>query len=156
MLALPASPTDDEEDDDQGAQTEGGAADLVSAAATARGGQTRHHARGHKKTVGAIASMNRRALDAYRRQDMGTALELLRQALAASAASGIGRHPIAATTHAELAAVLVVGFNQPQLGVEHFRRALRIDRTMTLTPRLRTTETMAAFRQAVSLVQPDA
>ena len=101
-------------------------------------------------TLARIARLNGGALKAYRRLDPVTARRRLQAALAVCARSGLGRHAIAARTHALLGVVLAGGFRQPELGAEQFRIALRIDPRVPLPPRYASeSDVAAAFRTAV-------
>jgi hypothetical protein len=57
---------------------------------------------------------------------------------------------VKAITHARLGLVLVGGYKQPELGVEQFRKALRIDPSVPLARRDLRPEVTAAFREAVA------
>ena len=95
-----------------------------------------------------IANLNRGAFRAYRQQNFGGARHLLRAALAACSAARLDLHPQAALAHARLAAVLVLGFRQQELGVEHFRQALRIDRHVSVASLIDDEVVRTAFRRA--------
>jgi serine/threonine protein kinase len=103
-----------------------------------------------RRTLARIALLNSRAMDAYQRARFESARGLLRTALATCASGHLQRHPIAATTHAYLGVVLIGGFNQPEMGVEQFRQALRIDPNVPLSRRWAKPTVAAAFRQAVA------
>jgi serine/threonine-protein kinase len=108
-------------------------------------------ARGSRTGVARVARLNRAALKAYRRMDPITARRWLHAALAECARSGLGRHPIAARTHAILGVVLAGGFKQAELGAEQFKSALRIDPRVPVPPRYASeADVAAAFRVAVA------
>jgi serine/threonine-protein kinase len=107
--------------------------------------------RASRPSLARIARLNGAALKAYRRLDPPTARRRLHAALALCARSGLGRHAIAARTHALLGVVLAGGFKQPELGAEQFRIALRIDPRVPLPPRYASeSDVAAAFRNAVA------
>jgi hypothetical protein len=97
-----------------------------------------------------IGAMSDRGLEQYRRGQLDTARRLLQTALTACSKAGFDHHTVKAITHARLGLVLVGGYKQPQLGVEQFRKALRIDPSVPLARRDLKPEVTAAFRQAVA------
>jgi serine/threonine protein kinase len=106
--------------------------------------------RGHKKKVLArIGSLNERALRAYRQGHVDTAQRLLRVALLACAQAGPTATRLQALTHTHLGVILVDGYQQQRLGIEQFRRALRLDPAVPLARRWAKPEVVAAFREAV-------
>jgi hypothetical protein len=126
-------------------------AEVVAAQASSphRGRGGRLHTPG-RVSLARIGALNARALRAYRLGKVDTAQRLLRSALMACSGAGLGHHKITAVTHAHLGVVLVVGFKQPQLGVEQFRQALQIDPKVPLARRYARPEVAAAFREAVA------
>jgi hypothetical protein len=54
-----------------------------------------------------------------------------------------------ALTHTHLGVILVDGYQQQQLGIDQFRRALRLDPSVPLARRWAKPEVVAAFREAV-------
>jgi serine/threonine protein kinase len=106
--------------------------------------------RTHRKhTLARIGSLNDRALRAYRKGRIDTAQRLLRAALQACAKAGPTAVRLEALTHTHLGVVLVDGYQQQQLGIEQFRRALRLDPAVPLARRWAKPEVVAAFREAV-------
>jgi hypothetical protein len=102
-----------------------------------------------KRTLARIGSLNDRALRAYRKGRIDTAQRLLRAALQACAKAGPTAVRLEALTHTHLGVVLVDGYQQQQLGIEQFRRALRLDPAVPLARRWAKPEVVAAFREAV-------
>ncbi|HEY2898987.1 MAG TPA: tetratricopeptide repeat-containing protein kinase family protein, partial [Polyangia bacterium] len=103
-----------------------------------------------KQAVAQIAAINGKAMLAYQRGNAEGARRLLRGALTVAERARLQRHPVAAVTHADLGIVLVSGFRQPQLGVEQFRQALKIDPNVPLSRRYAKPPVAAAFREAVA------
>jgi eukaryotic-like serine/threonine-protein kinase len=105
---------------------------------------------GRAAVLARIGSLSDRGLEQYRRGNLDGARRLLSEALLQCSSAGFDHHPVKAITHARLGLVLVGGYKQPQLGVEQFRKALRIDPNVPLSRRDLKPEVTAAFREAVA------
>jgi hypothetical protein len=105
---------------------------------------------GRAAVLARIGSLSDRELEQYRRGNLDVARRLLGEALLRCSSAGFDHHPVKAITHARLGLVLVGGYRQPQLGVEQFRKALRIDPNVPLSRRDLKPEVAAAFREAVA------
>src|ERR1700690_2128513 len=99
--------------------------------------------------VAKITNLNKKALDAYDKQDFEAAKDLLKQALDLCRSAGLDQHPITARTHIHFGVVAIAGFKQHDVGVKHFRRAIEIEPDIKLTKSLVTPEPQAAFGGAV-------
>jgi hypothetical protein len=106
--------------------------------------------RGRWAALARIGAMSDRGLAEYRRGKLDAARRLLQTALSACSKAGFDHHMVKAITHARLGLVLVGGYQQPQLGVEQFRKALQIDPSVPLARRDLKPAVTAAFRQAVA------
>jgi eukaryotic-like serine/threonine-protein kinase len=98
--------------------------------------------------VRAMTELNRRAVSAYENMSFDEARRLLRSALEISAIVRLGDHRLTAQTHAHMALVLVGGYKQRALGVEHFKKALAVNPGVRVAQRLFTPEVSAAFQEA--------
>ena len=103
----------------------------------------------NQAAVDKVTNLNKKALDAYNKQDYETARELLKQALEVCASSGLDKHPIRARTHIHFGVVAIVGFKQREVGLKQFRKALDVQPDIKLTKSLSTPELQDAFEEAV-------
>src|SRR6476660_7515725 len=99
--------------------------------------------------VNKVTNLNKKAIDAYNKQDYETARELLKQALELCASAGLDKHPIRARTHIHFGIVAIVGFKQREVGLKQFRKALEVQPDIKLTKSLATPELQDAFEEAV-------
>ena len=90
-------------------------------------------AKNDQATVDKVTNLNKKALDAYSREDYDTARSLLKEALELCANAGLDQHPITARTHIHFGAVAIVGFKQREVGIKQFRKALDIQPDIKLT-----------------------
>jgi hypothetical protein len=97
-----------------------------------------------------IASLNRRALQAYQRADLPETLRLLTRSMNLASDSGLERHQLSALSHLHMGVLLAGGLHQRELAIKHFRIALAIRPDIRPTPPVATPEVMAAFRDAVA------
>ncbi len=104
---------------------------------------------GDPAAVAKVTNLNKKALDAYEKQDFDTAKDLLKQALDVCASAGLDTHPITARTHIHFGVVAIVGFKQHDVGIKHFRKAIEIEPDIKLTKSLVTPELQDAFEEAV-------
>jgi hypothetical protein len=115
----------------------------VSGAATARA------AGGDAATVDKITLLNRRAVDAYQHLEFDSAVQILNEALALSDQAGLKGHPIRARTFVTLGIVTLGGLKQKEPALKYFRKALRIQPEIRLSPGLANPEIQAAFDEAI-------
>jgi hypothetical protein len=99
--------------------------------------------------VNKVTNLNRRALEAYGKQDYETAKALLKEALELCASAGLDKHAIRARTHIHFGVVAIVGFQQREVGLKQFRKALEVQPDIKLTKQLVTPELQDAFEEAV-------
>src|SRR5262245_17425449 len=99
--------------------------------------------------VDKVTNLNKKALDAYNKQDYETARAVLKEALELCASAGLDKHPIRARTHIHFGIVAIVGFNQREVGLKQFRKALEVQPDIKLTKQLVTPELQEAFEEAV-------
>jgi hypothetical protein len=104
---------------------------------------------GDPAALAKVTNLNKKALQAYDKQDFGSARDLLKQALDLCAKAGLDQHPLTARTHIHFGAVAIVGFKQRELGLKHFRKAIEIEPDIKLTTSLVTPELQDAFDEAV-------
>src|SRR6266545_2980476 len=104
---------------------------------------------GDQAAVDKVTALNKKALDAYAKQDYETARSTLKEALQVCANSALDTHPITARTHIHFGVVAIVGFKQRQVGIKQFRKALEIQPDIKLTKTLVTPELQEAFEEAV-------
>jgi hypothetical protein len=104
---------------------------------------------GDPAAVAKVTALNKKALDAYGKQDYDTAKALLKQALDVCADAGLDQHPITARTHIHFGVVAIVGFKQHEVGIKQFRKAIEIEPDIKLTKSLVTPELQDAFEEAV-------
>jgi hypothetical protein len=105
--------------------------------------------KGDQATVDKVTNLNKKALDAYGRQDYDTARAVLKEALELCANAGLDQHPITARTHIHFGVVAIVGFKQREVGIKQFRKALEIQPDIKLTKSLVTPDLQDAFEEAV-------
>jgi hypothetical protein len=105
--------------------------------------------KGDQAAVEKVTALNKKALDAYGKQDYEAARALLREALEVCANSGLDTHPITARTHIHFGVVAIVGFKQRPVGIKQFRKALEIQPDIKLTKTLVTPDLQEAFEEAV-------
>src|SRR3982751_5054644 len=99
--------------------------------------------------VGKVTNLNKKAIDAYNKQDYESARALLKEALELCASAGLDKHPIRAPTHIHFGIVAIVGFKQREVGLKQFRKALEVQPDIKLTKQLATPELQDAFEEAV-------
>src|SRR5262245_45068808 len=99
--------------------------------------------------VDKVTNLNKKALDAYNKQDYETARALLKEALELCASAGLDKHAIRARTHIHFGVVAIVGFKQREVGLKQFRKALEVQPDIKLTKQLVTPELQDAFEEAV-------
>jgi hypothetical protein len=104
---------------------------------------------GDPAAVAKVTNLNKKALDAYDKQDFEAAKDLLKQALDLCRSAGLDQHPITARTHIHFGVIAIAGFKQHDVGVKHFRRAIEIEPDIKLTKSLVTPELQDAFEEAV-------
>jgi hypothetical protein len=97
-----------------------------------------------------ITQLNKDALTAYGAKKYDDARKLLKQALDMASSAGLDNHPIKARTHVHMGVVIIVGFNQRDLGIKQFKKALEIQPDIALTKSLVTPDLTAAFGEAKS------
>jgi len=105
--------------------------------------------------VNKVTNLNKKAIDAYNKQDYETARELLKQALELCASAGLDKHPIRARTHIHFGIVAIVGFKQREVGLKQFRKALEVQPDIKLTKSLATPELQDMFEEAVLAASGD-
>jgi hypothetical protein len=96
-----------------------------------------------------VTNLNKKALDAYGKQDYEAARALLKEALELCASAGLDKHAIRARTHIHFGIVAIVGFKQREVGLKQFRKALDVQPDIKLTKTLVTPELQDAFEEAV-------
>ncbi|MDX2021460.1 MAG: tetratricopeptide repeat protein [Deltaproteobacteria bacterium] len=101
-----------------------------------------------EEAVSKVKDLNQKALTAYDNLELEEARKALTEALQICAQEGMNEHPWKARTHVHLGAILVGGFQQKELAVKQFQRALEIQPEIQLTPSLRNPETQAVFDEA--------
>jgi hypothetical protein len=99
--------------------------------------------------VNKVTQLNKKAIDAYNRQDYETARAVLKEALELCASAGLDKHAIRARTHIHFGIVAIVGFKQREVGLKQFRKALEVQPDIKLTKQLATPELQDAFEEAV-------
>jgi len=105
------------------------------------------------EAVDQITQMNRDAINAFQAKKYEDARKVLKQALDLATSAGLDKHPIKARTHVHLGIVIMVGFNQRDLGIKQFKKAIEIQSDIGLTKTLVTPELTAAFNEAKSGAQ---
>jgi hypothetical protein len=98
--------------------------------------------------IAKVKDLNQKALAAYENLELEEARKALLEALQICAQEGMNDHPWKARTHIHLGAILAGGFQQKDLALKQFQRALEIQPEIQLTPSLRNPETTAAFEEA--------
>jgi hypothetical protein len=98
--------------------------------------------------IAKITQLNKEAIGAYQQKKFDDARKLLKQALDLAASVGLDNHPIAARTHIHLGAVIITGFQQKDLGLKQFKKAIEIQTDINLTPSIATPELNDAFAEA--------
>src|SRR4051812_23357799 len=99
--------------------------------------------------VSKVTNLNKKAIDAYNKQDYESARALLKEALELCASAGLDKHAIRARTHIHFGIVAIVGFKQREVGLKQFRKALDVQPDIKLTKTLATPELQDAFEEAV-------
>src|SRR5262247_1820909 len=105
--------------------------------------------------VNKVTNLNKKAIDAYNKQDYETARAVLKEALELCASAGLDRHPIRARTHIHFGIVAIVGFKQREVGLKQFRKALEVQPDIKLTKSLATPELQDMFEEAVLAASGD-
>ena len=100
------------------------------------------------EAVDQITQLNRDAITAYQAKKFDDARKLLKQALDLAAAAGLDKHAIKARTHIHFGVVIIGGFNQRDLGIKQFKKAIEIQADIALTKSLVTPELAEAFAEA--------
>ena len=90
--------------------------------------------------VNKVTQLNKKAIDAYNKQDYETARAVLKEALELCASAGLDKHAIRARTHIHFGIVAIVGFKQREVGLKQFRKALEVQPDIKLTKQLATPE----------------
>src|SRR5262245_41645541 len=101
------------------------------------------------QAVEKVTQLNRKALEAYAKQDWETARALLKEALELCASAGLDKHAIRARTHIHFGAVAITGFHQREVGLKQFRKALEAQPDIKLTKAIASPELQDAFEEAV-------
>jgi hypothetical protein len=85
--------------------------------------------------LGTLAVLNRKALSAYARRQVGPAMRLLAQAARLCERPAVAWHELCALTHVNLGLVLAGGYGQGGLAAKHFRiaEAIRPQRSPAVT-----------------------
>src|SRR5450432_2143947 len=104
---------------------------------------------GDPAAVAKVTNLNKKALEAYAKQDFDAAKDLLKQALDVCNSAGLDQHPITARTHIHFGVIAIAGFKQHDVGIKHFRKAIEIEPDIKLTKSLVTPELQDAFEEAV-------
>src|SRR5262245_27539390 len=99
--------------------------------------------------VDKVTNLNKKALDAYNKQDYEAARALLKEALELCASAGLDKHPIRARTHIHFGIVAIAGFKQREVGIKQFRKAMEVQPDIKLTKSLVTPKVQDAFEEAV-------
>ena len=102
------------------------------------------------EAVDQITQMNRDAVTAFQAKKYEDARKVLKQALDLASSAGLDKHPIKARTHIHFGIVAIVGFNQRDLGIKQFKKAIEIQADIGLTKALVTPDLAAAFTEAKS------
>ena len=100
------------------------------------------------EAIDQITQMNRDAVTAYQAKKYEDARKLLKQALDLASQAGLDKHPIKARTHIHFGIVAIVGFNQRDLGIKQFKKAIEIQQDIGLTKALVTPDLEKAFAEA--------
>ena len=100
------------------------------------------------EAVDQITQLNRDAITAYQAKKFDEARKLLKQALDLASAAGLDKHAIKARTHIHFGVVIIGGFNQRDLGIKQFKKAIEIQADIALTKSLVTPELTEAFAEA--------
>lgn len=101
-----------------------------------------------EEAIAKVKELNQKALTAYENLELDEARKALTEALQICAQEGMNEHPWKARTHVHLGAILVGGFQQKEMAIKQFQRALEIQPEITLTPSLRNPETQGVFDEA--------
>jgi hypothetical protein len=100
--------------------------------------------------VGKITILNRKAVEAYEHLEFETAVRILNEALELSERSGLTAHPVRARTYVTLGIVTLAGLKQRPLALTYFRKGLKIQPEIRLSPGLANPEIQAAFEEAIA------
>jgi hypothetical protein len=100
------------------------------------------------EVVDKITQLNKDAITAYQAKKYDDARKILKQALDAAAGASLDNHPITARTHVHMGVVIIVGFQQRDLGIKQFKKAIEIQPDINLTKTLVTPELADAFAEA--------
>ena len=99
--------------------------------------------------VGKITILNRKAVEAYEHLEFETAVSILNEALEVSERAGLTLHPVRARTYVTLGIVTLAGSSSP-LALTYFRKGLKIQPEIRLSPGLANPEIQAAFEEAIA------
>jgi hypothetical protein len=108
-----------------------------------------HAAEPSPEVLGKVTKLNKRAIDAYQKQDYDTAKDLLKQALDICNGAHLEHHPITARTEIHIGVLLIGGLKQHDAGIKHFQKALSIQPDIQITKSLVTPDLQDAFEEAV-------
>ena len=100
--------------------------------------------------VGKITVLNRKAVEAYEHLEFEAAARILNEALDLSERSGLTAHPVRARTYLTLGIVTLAGLKQRPAALTYFRKALKIQPEIRLSPGLANPEIQAAFEEAIA------
>jgi hypothetical protein len=100
--------------------------------------------------VGKITILNRKAVEAYQNLEFETAVRILNEALELSERSGLTAHPVRARTYVTLGIVTLAGLKQRSPALTYFRKGLKIQPEIRLSPGLANPEIQAAFEEAIA------
>lgn len=99
--------------------------------------------------LGKVTKLNKKALDAFQKQDFDGARDFLKQALDICNGAHLEHHPITARTEIHIGVLLIAGLKQHDAGIKHFQKALQIQPDIQITKSLVTPELQDAFEEAV-------
>jgi len=122
---------------------------LVFLAAFALPAAAAHAAEPSPEVLAKITKLNKKAVEAYQKEDFDSAKDLLKQALEACNQNHLEHHPITARTEIHIGVLLIGGLKQHDAGIKHFQKALQIQADIQLTKSLVTPELQDAFEEAV-------
>jgi len=106
--------------------------------------------------AGKITILNRKAVEAYEHLEFETAVRILNEALELSERAGLTAHPVRARTYLTLGIVTLAGLKQRPLALTYFRKALKIQPEIRLSPGLANPEIQAAFEEAIAELESGA
>ena len=95
-----------------------------------------------------VRLLNKDAMTSYEGLDFDKAKAALEKALAEAKKYSIDRSPVAATTHLNLGIVWGTGFSNREMAIQHFTKALCINKDLKLDPMLATPDMEELFKNA--------